>query len=215
MQPLALNGNDIYITGWTYGLGNNLATPETYKSSPTLNTNLATNQFFVKFNSNGQRIWASYYGDSSLGYNLPINIAVNNSSLYLYGETIATTGYSTPNSWQPQIIDPNSQKKNVAFVAKFDLKNLSTSENNKPEKLTLYDNPNNGNFSLKGSILEKEICRLKLYDMSGKIVHSQTLEKNKLQNIYLKEKLIRGTYMVQVNDNKNNNLANIKMIVKN
>lgn len=215
MQPLALNGNDIYITGWTYGLGNNLATPETYKSSPTLNTNLATNQFFVKFNSNGQRIWASYYGDSSLGYNLPINIAVNNSSLYLYGETLATTGYSTPNSWQPQIIDPNSQKKNVAFVAKFDLTNLSTFENNKSEKLILYNNPNNGNFSLKGNILEKETCTIKLYDMTGKFIHSQTLEKNKSQNIYLKEKLIRGTYMVQVNDSKNNNLANIKMIVKN
>ncbi|MFC0427949.1 T9SS type A sorting domain-containing protein [Chryseobacterium scophthalmum] len=79
----------------------------------------------------------------------------------------------------------------------------------------LYNNPNNGNFSLKGNILEKETCTIKLYDMTGKFIHSQTLEKNKSQNIYLKEKLIRGTYMVQVNDSKNNNLANIKMIVKN
>lgn len=218
MQALALNGSDIYFTGWTYGNTENLATHNSYKSSPTQSTGTYTNHFFAKFNSNGQRIWSSYYGDSNNGYNLPINIAINNSSLYLYGETITNTGYATPTSWQTQIIDPNptaQQQKNTAFLAKFDLKTLATSEVQNNQKLILYDNPNNGNFSLKGDILEKENCILKIYDMSGKLIHSKTLEKKKLQNIELKGQLPHGNYIIQVNDSKNNSLENFKMIVKN
>lgn len=107
MQALALDGDHVYITARTIGYTNNIATPGTYKSSPTQTGSGLVNHFFAKFSGDGSLEWASYFGNSYPGFNEPINIAVHNSSLYLYGETTGTTGHATPGSWQTQMIDNN------------------------------------------------------------------------------------------------------------
>lgn len=217
-QPIALSGEDVYFCGYTWGIGNSLATPGSYQPTQQFNNNNSTNQFFVKFNKNGSLVWSSYYGGTNTTYNTPINIAVHNSALYLYGETTSSSGFASPNCWQPQMIDPNpsitNQEKNVTFLAKFEPKTLSTSDYANSQKLILYDNPNNGNFILKGDILKKEKCVLSVYDMSGKLIHKQNLSSAQLQNISLKGKLLDGTYMVKLNTLKGEPIATIKMSVK-
>lgn len=217
-QPLDISGEDIYFTGYTWGATNNLATAGAFQSSPQFNATNSTNQFFVKFKSDGTLQWCSYYGGTNNAYNTPLNIAINNSSLYLYGETTATNGFTTPGCWQPQIIDPTptltSHEKNVNFLAKFDIKSLSTQETSLAQKIILFDNPNNGKFGLKGDILEKENCNLDIYDLAGRLMYSQNLSKMKNQEFNLQNLLSNGNYILHIKNNKKESIATFKMTVK-
>ncbi len=219
-QPIAISGENIYISGYSWGMGANLATPESYQSAPQSNTNNSTNQFFAKFNTNGSLIWSSYYGGTNFTYASPINIAVNKSSLYLYGETTSSNGFTTPGCWQPQMIDTNpsltTQEKNVIFLAKFDLKSLSTQEIEQQADIKLYNNPNNGNFSINGEILGKQDIQTNIFDVSGKLLYKQDLNKtsNKEHHFYLQNKLVPGNYVVNIKTIEGYLIKNFKMTIK-
>ena len=47
-KVIALNGNDIYITGNTYGVGNNIATAGAYQTAPETNASNSIN-YYLKF----------------------------------------------------------------------------------------------------------------------------------------------------------------------
>ena len=219
-QPIALSGENIFICGYSWGIGGNLATAEAYQSTPQFNTNNSTNQFFAKFNTNGNLIWSSYYGGTNFTYASAINIAVNKSSLYLYGETTSPNGFATPGCWQPQIIDSNpgltTQEKNVTFLAKFDLKSLGTHEAAEKSPIRLYNNPNSGNFSISGEILSKENLLLHIFDASGKLVYQQGLSKNynKEHRFYFQNKLVPGNYILNITTEDGSLIKNFKMIVQ-
>ncbi len=72
--------------------------------------------FVVKFNSNGQRIWGTYFGGASVdyGYGLTCDEAGN---VYLAGPTSSDAGIATAGSYQPA---KNSRFGTDAFIAKFD-----------------------------------------------------------------------------------------------
>ncbi|MBT2621774.1 T9SS type A sorting domain-containing protein [Chryseobacterium sp. ISL-6] len=217
-KPLAITGNDIYVCGLTYGGGSNISTPNVYQQSPQQNNSNSVNRFFAKFNSSGSLQWSSYYGGSSERLNEPLNIAIHKSALYLYGETTAQTGYTSEGCWQSQIIDPNptvvGQEKNVTFLTKFDIKTLSTSETSQFNDLALYNNPNNGNFTLKGNILEKENYKISLYDISGKLIYEENMQKNNEQKFVLQNKLENGTYIISITRNSGDFQKSFKMVVK-
>lgn len=175
VQPLALSENNIYICGQIWGAGSIISTPNVYQQLPQQNTNFSTNHFFSKFNSDGVLQWTSYYGGTSVSGDEPMNIAVHNTFLYLYGDTLGTTGYTTPGSWMLENTDPypstnNNYQKNRAFLAKFNLKPLNTEEVPKAFKIRLFDNPNKGNFSIRGEILRKENLHLSIFDLSGRVL---------------------------------------------
>lgn len=218
MKPLAIDGDNAYITARTIGYTNNIATPGTYKSAPTQTGSGMVNHFFAKFSGDGSLEWASYFGNSYPGFNEPINIAVHNSSLYLYGETTGTTGYATPGSWQTQMIDNNpaatGQEKNVTFLAKFDIKQLNTAETSTAQDLVLYDNPNRGSFSLQGDVLSKKELNLTVYDAAGRVIHHQDLHRAKTHHFHLSGKLKPGHYVLKVADRQQNTIKTFKMIVK-
>lgn len=218
-QPLAVSGDNIYVCGLIWGVSNNIATPNVYQQNPGQNLNTSTNRFFSKFNSDGILQWSSYYGGTSQSGNEPINIAINNNSLYLYGETTSTTGFSTPGSWQPQYVDPNPSavaEKNVTFLAKFDVKNLDTQELTKISEIKLYNNPNNGNFTISGDLFKKEEYKLIIFDLSGKLIHREDLGKtaNGEHHFSLENKLTTGNYMVNITSQSGNLIRNFKMSVK-
>jgi hypothetical protein len=217
-KPLALAGENIYICGLIYGSGSTISTSNVYQQNPQQNNSNSVNRFFAKFNSNGALQWSSYYGGTGDKLNEPLNIAIHKSSLYLYGETTAPTGYTTQGCWQSQIIDPTPTvtgfEKNVTFLAKFDIKTLSTSETSKLNDLVLYNNPNNGNFIIKGDILEKENCKISLYDLSGKLIYQENMQKNHEQKFLLQDKLENGTYMISITRNSGDLQKNFKMVVK-
>lgn len=99
-------------------------------------------------------------------------------------------------------------------MARFDLINpMSTSETDSTKDLVLFNNPNNGNFSLQGSILQKEFCSVHIYDASGRMVFSSQLSKNKVQHFGLEHRLAKGNYLVKVKGGSKQQLKVFKMTV--
>lgn len=218
VTPMAVSGNEIYVGGTVSGVGSNIATSGTYQTSPEQNTSDSHNLFFSKFHSNGSLVWTSYYGGTT-NVQIPyLNVAINGNSLYLYGSTNSSSGYTTSGAWQNQILNPNpttAYSNPVNFLARFDNNSLSVSEQNKsPQDLVLYDNPNDGNFSISGGILEKQNCTLKIFDFSSRKLMSYKMGNAKNQRFNLKNKLVKGNYIVAVNDSKNRKIKTFNMIVK-
>jgi hypothetical protein len=172
--------------------------------------------FFTKFDTDGNRLWTSYYGgpDNAID-NATEEISVkikDANTFYLYGNTSALTDISTANSAQPSILLPNGTS--VGYIARFDLKEpLSTSESEINKDLVLYNNPNNGIFTIEGDLLQKRNCTLRIYDLSGKIIVQQNMSKERKQIFNFHSKLVNGSYIIQVYD-KDSLLKNFKIIVK-
>jgi uncharacterized protein (TIGR02145 family) len=69
----------------------------------------------VKLNSNGQRIWATYYGGTELDA-CTVCTTDRFGNVIISGNTGSTTNIATPGSYQPNIFNNNYD----AYVAKFD-----------------------------------------------------------------------------------------------
>ncbi|MFZ4523363.1 MAG: FISUMP domain-containing protein [Bacteroidales bacterium] len=98
-----------YMSGETHS-PNNISTPGSYQQV----IQGAYDAFIAKFNSNGQRIWGTYYG--GLG-NETATFCKTDDSCHVYfgGETSSLTNIATPGSYQPAsggLID--------GFLVKFD-----------------------------------------------------------------------------------------------
>ena len=101
--------NRLYLSGSTASL-NNMATPGSFQPS------LAGSDdgYLAKFNIEGQRIWATYYG--GLQDDLIYNLACDDSAyVFITGATSSILNIATPNSFQP-----NKSGSNDAYLAKFD-----------------------------------------------------------------------------------------------
>ncbi len=102
------DGN-IYATGTTTSANN-------ISSTGSLQTAVGggCDAFLVKFNSNGARIWATYYGgagnDSATGC-----AASKTGDIYICGRTSSSTGIATAGSFQPTF-----QGTVNGYIAKFD-----------------------------------------------------------------------------------------------
>lgn len=217
-SPLTLLGNDLLIAGSTEGLGNNIATPGAYQDTKPSTIAEATNLYFAKFDANGNLKWCSYYGGAaanpSMGRPEVGVFAKNAETFYLYGSTTASTGIATPGSYQPQL-PANISSYRAGFLARFDLKeSMATTETEIAADLNLYNNPNNGNFGLHGSILAQKTCKVTILDASGRVVHQQRLPKQKEVNLNLEGLLVSGSYVIQVEDLSKNKLKIFKMVVR-
>jgi hypothetical protein len=214
-NPIAFIGSDVILTLAQFSNGNtNLATPGAYISSqPTLpGTSSHYNLVFAKFNENGFRQWSSYYGGASINnsYNPSISVVVKDlNSFYLYGATLASTGISTEGAIQPTSL-PNMR---TGFLARFNLKNLSTNETDQLNDLTLHDNPNNGNFTISGDILKKKDFELRIYDVSGRLFSKEKMNRDQKQVFNYQGKVHTGNYIVQISD-ETNFKKTFKMIVQ-
>lgn len=215
-KVIDLNGPEIFICGTTYGSTNNIATPGSYQDAPQSSTNTSNNSFFAKFNAAGNLDWSSYYGGTSTNtsYLKTINIKYDNNSLFLFGCTNSNTGFTTEEAFMPAR-NPNNTTANTGFFARLNKKEiLSVEDTSKNKDLVLYNNPNNGIFSLSGSILKNTSCVMTIYDMSGKLIIKKNLERNKDQKFNLQNLLSSGNYLIQINNEKGEKLKVFKMTVK-
>lgn len=216
---ISLSNQGVFITGLIYGTGSNIATQGAFVSSPPSNGTSSANVFFAQFDHSGNLKWSSYYGGtqfiSAFSTNsLNIYATPDHASFYLYGSTNASTGISTPGAWQPQL-PTNIGQYLAGFVAKFNYKaELSVKDTVLVNDLVLYDNPNNGNFSLEGKILEKESHSIKITDASGRLIHQQKLPKQKIIAFTLANTLIAGHYFLEVRDSKQKNIKTFKLLIK-
>ncbi|MEN2992322.1 MAG: SBBP repeat-containing protein [Bacteroidia bacterium] len=87
-----------YLCGSTNS-SNNIATPNTHK--PTLGNESFIDGFLVKFNSDGQRQWGTYYGGSAPFADMAERCLVGkNGEIYLIGRTPSDDGIATSGTHQ-------------------------------------------------------------------------------------------------------------------
>ena len=83
------NAGNLYVTGCTESTNFPIQTLTGAYNQTTLGGNYEMDVFILKFNSNGARIWATYYGgsDNDEGYNICTD---NLSNVYITGETVSS-----------------------------------------------------------------------------------------------------------------------------
>ena len=88
------NQNNVYVTGYTLST-TNIATSGVYQSSIGGSFDI----YLAKFNSSGNRIWATYFGSSSVeaAYGMCMSSSGN---IYLCGDTFSTSGVATVGAHQ-------------------------------------------------------------------------------------------------------------------
>jgi hypothetical protein len=106
------SANNVYAAGSSVDTA--FGTPGIYQTKLFLNTNL-TDGILVKFDSNGHRIWCTYYGNISNDFldNVAID-AYNN--VCVAGWTRSDTGLSTPGAYLPV----NNSHDELGYIGKFD-----------------------------------------------------------------------------------------------
>jgi hypothetical protein len=109
------SGN-VYMVGFTSSI-TDIATAGAHQSvhagGPTVGGNAGLDAYLVKFNSNGVRQWATYYGGSE--NDKGISCAIDASgNVYMLGSTSSTSGIATPGTHQSAYGGINE-----SFLAKF------------------------------------------------------------------------------------------------
>lgn len=89
------NGN-IYVSGSTFS-ENNIATAGVLQ--PFIFG--MDDMFIMKFDSDGQRLWGTYYGGEA--HDFPVAIHHANSNLYIIGHTTSSNNIATPGTFLPNI----------------------------------------------------------------------------------------------------------------
>lgn len=213
---LSLLGDRIVMTGKQYSNTDNISTAGAYLTTPIGTLPTSTNSFFVEFDSSGSRKYCSYFldrGSSTYG-DKHSPVLLNDGSLIIWGFTSNSTAVGTSGSAFPSMVNPYPGMP-FGYIVKFNLKNqLGTTDLLKNDDLQLYDNPNNGNFSISGSILEKQKASLAIFDMSGKLIHQTSFEKKKTNQFNLRHKLTTGNYLLEIKSEKGMKLKVFKMTVR-
>lgn len=205
-KNLDVKNDKIIVSGHSVG-NHNFATPGAFLDiKPSSNTS-TPDTFFSMFSTAGSHVFTSYYGGpwESNGDMAIINCSFspNSDSFYLYGTSSRTTGYTTINGNQTNIIYPASILGISGYIAKFSLNVLSVLESNSTDDLKLFNNPNNGVFTLKGKILAQKEHFVSITDLSGRIIYSKKIGKNSTQYFDLANNLSNGNYILSLEtDNK-------------
>jgi Secretion system C-terminal sorting domain/Beta-propeller repeat len=158
-----------------------------------------TDVLVTKFNPNGQREWATYYGGEQNELE-NTNCIVYNNDFYICGTTQSTTSIATVGSQQPNYEAGNliATDAGNAFIAKFSFNPLTT-KYNVLEKLELFPNPNKGSFTIKGKVAGLQNLEIVVYDNQGRTIYTKKL--NVLEDIItvdLENKLQSGMYFVKI-----------------
>lgn len=113
------HGNS-YITGNISGPASNYASVGAHQTTYNNSSPYGTDGIIAKFDSNGQRVWGTYYGgienDKIKGL-----VVDKNDNIIITGETYSSTNISTAGSFKPnKSPHPNSTAENAdAFLVKF------------------------------------------------------------------------------------------------
>lgn len=110
---------NVYIAGATAS-NENISTPGSFKEDGNTQVNTNWDAFLVKFDQNGTRQWATYYGGDGHDHINELDIDVDGNILFV-GTTSSSNGISTPGVYQEtQNFNPSSgQHAEEAFIGKF------------------------------------------------------------------------------------------------
>jgi hypothetical protein len=208
-----VNSNYIFACGST-------KSSEGVATTNGLNTTITTinnNDAFINiFDYNGNRLWGSYYGGYGSEFNSGVLASIDGNSFYHYGTTTSPTGIATPNGAYPNFnyyVPPFGNTVWNSYIAKFSTGTLSNPSFNTNE-ISLFPNPNNGSFTLSGSVLGKEIFEMQLYNMQGQQLVNRNLPLYEEQNFNFSSYLKSGIYILKLQSKEQKTQKEFKFIVK-
>ncbi|TEB41710.1 hypothetical protein D0809_24000, partial [Flavobacterium circumlabens] len=107
------------------------STPDSYQEFP-VNNNPGTDSYLVKFNTTGERQWATYFG-GEVADNASATAVDDNHNIYLTGSTQSLTNIATAGTYQPNHFNNTSNNSGDAFLVKFqDCESLVSLTSNSP-----------------------------------------------------------------------------------
>lgn len=104
---------NVYLTGYTVSTSG-IATPGSHKSSYSAG---APDAFLIKFDSNGVRLWGTYFGGGGDDQATSVSVDKVNGDIYIAGITYSNTGIAL-NGFD-NTINSGSTANSDAFLAKF------------------------------------------------------------------------------------------------
>lgn len=110
VNSVVCDSNFVYATGWTYS-NTQIATAGAHQTS--INNNSRTDAFLVKLDTNGVRVWATYYGGSE--YDGGYEVMIHHNSIFLVGHAQSSTGIASSGAYQTV----HSGATDDAFIARF------------------------------------------------------------------------------------------------
>ena len=214
-RMISFSGNDVYLTADTQSQ-NNIATPNSFKDTYTGGGDITdySDNFIVKFNEQGEREWATYYGGERGESNSSV-IPMYNGSFYTCGTTESSFGMATVGAQQPNLSSFNSVPGSNAYLARFYIAPLNNATFDK-DSFSLYPNPSNGNFTIKAKLKDTlENGGIIIYDNLGREIVKTLLVINQNtvnQNFNFDSIVTPGIYFLKIIDNKET-LQTFKIII--
>ncbi len=214
-RMISFSGNDVYLTADTQSQ-NNIATPNSFKDTYTGGGDVTdySDNFIVKFNTQGERQWATYYGGERGESNSSV-LPLQNGSFYTCGTTESSFSMATVGAQQPNLSSFNSVPGSNAYLAKFDIAPLSNIAFEK-NIFNLFPNPSNGNFTIKAKLKDTlENGGIIIYDNLGReiVKTSLVIKQNTVnQNFNFNSILASGIYFLKIIDTKET-LQTFKIVI--
>jgi len=189
-----INGN-LYVTGI-------FRSPTIIFGADTLINAGLYDTFFVKYNPQGNVIWAKEIGNTADDYSYSIcTDALSNA-------------YVTGRYYSPSITFGTDSFANAGngdiFIAKIEADILGIKKNTSQNAITIYPNPTSGTFTIQNSSLKLQSCLIK--NMFGECVFSLQSNLTNQINIDLSTHA-KGIYFVELMD-ENNRPLNKKLIIE-
>lgn len=176
----------------------NVATANAYQE----NINSTFDGFISKFDTNGQKLWGTYYGGEK--YDNIVSCNPYQNGFYVAGYTNSTTSIATsingtpPGEFFLHDESPENPHPYNVFVAKFEVISL-TSNNNQLKNLQLYPNPNKGNFNIKGNFSGLQNLEIAIYDNQCRTIYSKkVIGLEDTISLNLENKVQSGMYFVKI-----------------
>ncbi len=182
------NNNDVFVAGY-FNDNMTLSNSKSYVSAGS------TDIILGRYNAQGVLKHAVSYGggngDEAIGL-----VANNNGDIYNIGwiQGVSTFGSTTLNSAGDRDI----------YIARTTMEDLTATENPfiDESNISIFPNPSNGRFNLTIDGFEAETLNISIMDVTGKIVHSETLDvfgQSVYQNQFdIANRVTTGLYFVRI-----------------
>jgi hypothetical protein len=195
--------NDVYIAGITYSRSG--IASGGYQNSFVGDS---CNAFLVKFNSDGIRQWATYYGNNGTTYGLSCQVDGSNK-VYLAGITSSNNNISK--GGHQNIYGGNYD----AFLVKFDNSaNSSISEKNTNSNINIYPNPAKDHITIDYGVFSKMSgYTMKITNTLGQTVFSSPINQQS-SFINLSSWTGKGVYYLKIIDSQSNMIESKKIVLQ-
>ncbi len=143
----------------------------------------------IRFNTNLMPNYSSYFGNTSLDYDLANDIEVNNNSVFLVGKSTSANYPTSIGAFQNTYgfnDDGVLTRLSINVGTILNVKNLNTKN-----KITLFPNPVNTILFINTNMIENA----EVYNIFGQLILSQLIFENQLNVSQLKS----GVYFLNIN----------------